>query len=160
MFYVLTDGDDNVVRYPYTLTDLKRDNPGTSFTKTVGNETAAAFNCFLVTPTDPPAYDHTVNLERTAALQSTEWVEQWFTTPATSEEIAQRISNEEELVRSQRNRLLLATDWTQTNDSPANEAAWAAYRQDLREVTKQPGFPFDISWPVAPDDYSAEEYFL
>ena len=150
MFYVLTDGDDNVVRYPYTLTDLKRDNPGTSFTKTVGNEAAAAFNCFPVTPTEPPAYDHTVNLERTAVLQSTEWVEQWISTPATPEEIQERTDNEANAVRQERDRLLEESDWTQLPDTPVDPAAWTTYRQDLRNVPQEAGFPWNVTWPTPP----------
>ena len=54
-------------------------------------------------------------------------------------------------MRSQRNRMLAECDWTQLSDSPeANKAAWATYRQALRDITKQAGFPWDIEWPVSP----------
>ncbi|NLK39465.1 MAG: hypothetical protein GX303_04360, partial [Clostridiales bacterium] len=55
--------------------------------------------------------------------------------------------------RDKRNRLLAECDWTQTVDSPlSNEqkAAWATYRQALRDVPEQPGFPYDIKWPERP----------
>jgi hypothetical protein len=55
------------------------------------------------------------------------------------------------IVRDKRNRLLLASDWTQLPDVPiATKEAWAAYRQALRDVTLQPD-PFAITWPVAPN---------
>jgi hypothetical protein len=38
-----------------------------------------------------------------------------------------------ERMRLQRDRLLAASDWTQTADAPVNKAAWAAYRQALRD---------------------------
>jgi hypothetical protein len=38
-----------------------------------------------------------------------------------------------ERMRIQRNRLLAVSDWTQTADAPVNKAAWAAYRQALRD---------------------------
>lgn len=53
-------------------------------------------------------------------------------------------------VRDQRNQKLAECDWTQLADSTANKAAWATYRQALRDVTAQAGFPWDIEWPVAP----------
>lgn len=53
-------------------------------------------------------------------------------------------------VRADRNQRLAQSDWTQVADVPVNKAAWAAYRQDLRDVTLQPGFPFNVNWPVAP----------
>ena len=56
----------------------------------------------------------------------------------------------ENLVRQKRNRLLSDCDWTQLSDAPVDQSAWAAYRQALRDVTKQEGFPENVSWPVAP----------
>lgn len=54
------------------------------------------------------------------------------------------------VVRSQRNALLSASDWTQLPDIPAStRAAWAPYRQALRDITEQAD-PFNIVWPVAP----------
>jgi Phage tail assembly chaperone protein len=34
-------------------------------------------------------------------------------------------------------------------DAPVNKAAWATYRQALRDVTAQTGFPWTVEWPVA-----------
>lgn len=59
---------------------------------------------------------------------------------------AQQVAN----VRSTRNARLAACDWTQVADSPVDKAAWATYRQELRDITSQPGFPWEITWPVAP----------
>jgi len=52
--------------------------------------------------------------------------------------------------RSQRDTLLTQTDWTQVADAPVDKAAWAAYRQALRDVPQQIGFPTTITWPVKP----------
>lgn len=54
-----------------------------------------------------------------------------------------------ELVRKQRNVKLAASDWTQLPDAPVDAAAWAEYRQALRDVTDQAD-PFNIVWPTAP----------
>lgn len=54
-------------------------------------------------------------------------------------------------VRQQRGDLLTATDWTQVPDSPqASDPAWKVYRQALRDLPKQAGFPTTVMWPVAP----------
>lgn len=58
-------------------------------------------------------------------------------------------------VRRERDERLAQCDWTDTASAPARlgpEAygAWQAYRQALRDITGQPGFPVDITWPVAP----------
>ena len=56
----------------------------------------------------------------------------------------------EEDARSHRDALLAASDWTQVADAPVDQAAWATYRQELRDITAQDGFPESIDWPAAP----------
>jgi len=53
-------------------------------------------------------------------------------------------------VRAERSVKLAETDWTQIADSTANKEAWATYRQALRDVPAQEGFPWTIIWPVQP----------
>lgn len=53
-------------------------------------------------------------------------------------------------VKTQRNKLLAACDWTQLPDVAWTTAeAWAGYRQALRDITTQAD-PFNIVWPTAP----------
>ena len=52
--------------------------------------------------------------------------------------------------RNKRNALLTASDWTQVADAPVDQTAWATYRQALRDITVQAGFPENIDWPVSP----------
>ena len=57
--------------------------------------------------------------------------------------------------RTERNKLLTDSDWTQMNDSPlTNEAktSWATYRQELRDISDLDAWPnlADEDWPVAP----------
>jgi len=54
-------------------------------------------------------------------------------------------------VRSERNAKLVSTDWTQTVDAPqATKDKYATYRQTLRDVPAQSGFPNTVVWPDAP----------
>jgi hypothetical protein len=53
-------------------------------------------------------------------------------------------------VRASRNQLLSACDWTQLADSPVDKTAWANYRQALRDVSSQSGFPWTVQWPSVP----------
>ncbi len=55
-------------------------------------------------------------------------------------------------VRAERNARLTASDWTQVADAPVDQAAWASYRQALRDITEQPGFPLDVTWPTMPEN--------
>lgn len=54
-------------------------------------------------------------------------------------------------VRKERNKLLSETDWTQIADAPVDKAVWAVYRQTLRDVPTQEGFPHNIDWPIKPE---------
>jgi len=54
-------------------------------------------------------------------------------------------------IRNERNKKLSESDWTQVADSPVDKAAWATYRQALRDVPAQSGFPWDVAWPTQPE---------
>ena len=62
------------------------------------------------------------------------------------------VSDEEaaQQVRSRRDSLLTQSDWTQVADALVDQAAWATYRQALRDIPSQAGFPNEVTWPVAP----------
>jgi hypothetical protein len=53
-------------------------------------------------------------------------------------------------IRSERDGLLTASDWTQVADAPVDKAAWATYRQALRDIPQQEGFPATVVWPSQP----------
>lgn len=55
------------------------------------------------------------------------------------------------IARRERDVRLAACDWTQARDVPdALSAKWQPYRQALRDISKQAGFPAVIDWPEAP----------
>lgn len=55
-------------------------------------------------------------------------------------------------VRAERNDKLADTDWTQAKDIPDNiSSVWATYRQALRDVPAQAGFPWTVQWPTQPE---------
>lgn len=79
-----------------------------------------------------------------------------------SELLAQELANQAEWtagadarkaaeVRAERNTKLVATDWTQVVDAPQTiKDVYITYRQALRNVPAQTGFPWVIDWPVQP----------
>lgn len=56
-----------------------------------------------------------------------------------------------EQVRAFRDMRLKDSDWTQVADAPVDKAAWAEYRQALRDVPNQSGFPATVNWPPIPE---------
>jgi len=75
------------------------------------------------------------------------------TTTAAEQEVAYKASKDTEQaksVRASRDEKLKDCDWTQVADAPVDKAVWATYRQALRDVTAQSGFPWTITWPDKP----------
>ena len=64
---------------------------------------------------------------------------------------AQKDAEQAKSVRDDRNKRLTESDWTQVADAPVDQAAWATYRQALRDVPSQAGFPWDVQWPTQPE---------
>jgi len=63
---------------------------------------------------------------------------------------AQKDAEQGKNVRQTRNEKLKDCDWTQLADSTADKQAWATYRQALRDVPAQAGFPWNVQWPDQP----------
>ena len=53
-------------------------------------------------------------------------------------------------IRTERDTKLTESDWTQVADAPVDQTAWATYRQALRDIPEQAGFPTEVNWPTAP----------
>jgi len=157
MLVKTTDGQ--VEQFPYTLGDLRRDNPQTSFPKKIGDAILASYGIFHVMPGAQPEYDNlvqvlvrdpephnnetAVNEETGETYKTGRWV------------IGYTVENKpqdqaEDAVRNKRDLLLSDTDWMALSDNTVTPA-WASYRQALRDVTAQEGFPFSVDWPAKPE---------
>lgn len=78
----------------------------------------------------------------------------WYTKYSVAEMDADAITAKDtaqaKAMREQRGEKLKDSDWTQVADAPVDKAVWATYRQALRDITAQSGFPWTITWPDAP----------
>ncbi len=54
------------------------------------------------------------------------------------------------LFRSLRDGRLDESDWTQVPDAPVDQAAWATYRQQLRDLPANTDDPANPVWPLQP----------
>jgi len=146
--------ENNAVKqYPYSVGDLKRANPNTSFPSTVSDESLAAYGVQRVfNATQPTLTDTQVLVEGTPVFSTEDqrWTQVWSVRNMTQDEIDSRNAAQAASVRAERNSKLVESDWTQVADSTADKSVWATYRQALRDVTAQTGFPWTITWPDAP----------
>lgn len=78
------------------------------------------------------------------------WLWKWSISEMSDEAKAAKDAEQAKNIRSDRDKRLSDTDWTQVADAPVDKAVWATYRQALRDVPAQAGFPYDITWPSKP----------
>ena len=141
--------------YPVSRNEIISLYPNTSFPRQF--EQADGFD--WVAATEPPAIDQVSQYveEGTPVNENGVWKQTWVVRSFTAEAIAERqktaVDNQAAEVRYERNAKLAQSDWTQLSDSPsASQFAWAEYRQKLRDVPAQAGFPWTVTWPVKPGE--------
>ena len=133
--------------YPvkYTLGQLRRDNPQSSFPKVIPDEILASYDVYPCTRLERPAYDHLTEQCFDAGFEQDvegNWVQGYSVEPV-EQEVAERN------IREHRDDLLQETDWMALSDVTMTEEM-TAYRQALRDIPAQAGFPNTVTWPVAP----------
>jgi hypothetical protein len=154
--------NQNVVTFPYDYDTLVRHNPSTRFTAEeltamyVGTEANLAGNQLVrVVVADAPQYDEATQIavrNNQPSLVGGTWTIGWIVQELTQSEKDQKLAAKIASVRSQRNQKLKDSDWSQGKDIPdAVSTPWATYRQALRDVPQQSGFPWDVTWPTQPE---------
>lgn len=104
---------------------------------------------FSQTP-EPPKY-HKVTEGTPVKDKAGIYRQKWDIVEMSPEEKLEADAEQEKIVRDERNFRLLMSDWTQLADSPVDGSLWLAYRQELRDVSLQQGFPWDVEWPLEPE---------
>jgi hypothetical protein len=128
----------------YSIAQFKKDNPNLSIPANPSNDFLQRFSIFpyIIVAAQEDINFHTIS-DKEFIYEDNMWKLIKQATPISQDQA-------EEVARAIRTKLLSATDWTQVNDSKVNVEAWAAYRQELRDVTSQSGFPYNILWPTEP----------
>jgi hypothetical protein len=154
MFALIQDGA--VKQYPYSLYNIKLANPNTSFPSAVSDATMAEYGAMRVYFSTQPELTDTQVLEEDTPVFSNEdqrWTQVLRVRDMTAEEVTSRNDAQAAQVRAQRDAKLAETDWIVTKNLELNAnipGAWEVYRQALRDVPTQAGFPWTITWPVQP----------
>jgi len=147
-----------VEQFPYTLGDLRRDNPQTSFPKKIGDAILASYGIYHVMPETQPEHDPLVqSLVRDPEPHNNETAvdEETGETYKTGRwvigyTVANKPQDEaEQAIRSKRDQLLAETDWMALSDVTMS-TEMQSYRQALRDITGQAGFPYSVTWPTKP----------
>ena len=158
MNYILATGS-TVIEYPYSIEKLRSDNPETSFPSVMSEEDLSNWGVYPVDEEDAPAFNEaTEQLEQTAPIFSNGvWSAGWIVAEASAEEQAKRTADKGRWVDQNIQSALKSSDYTQLSDYPGTEArksAFMAWRQELRNIPLQSGYPWSIAWPVPPEKRS------
>ena len=144
----------STIIYPYSVQNLKNENPNTSFPTIISDSLLESFNIYQVEVRNS-GYDNDDSkdvTEITPTLSGSVYIQTYSVTDADTETINKRKEIKWSEIRSTRNTLLTESDWTQFQDSPITGSVlidWQTYRQSLRDVTNQSD-PYNISWPNKP----------
>lgn len=124
---------------PYSLAAFRADNKHTVYGVTIANRHLNAQDVYRVrTLPMPSEVGKKAVAQGLPTLVGAEWVLDW-----------DLVSLSEDEARALRDELLASTDWTANSDVTMTEEM-TAYRQALRDIPAQAGFPNTVTWPVAP----------
>ena len=141
---------NTVEQYPYSVGLLRKDNPNTSFPKKPSVSDMAAFGVHPVTEVTPSLGEGQKLVKTwTPTLSGSDWVLAHEAVDLTVEEVAAATAVVAANVREARDKLIKATDFYALSDVVMT-TEMTAYRQALRAVPEQVGFPNEITWPTAP----------
>jgi hypothetical protein len=135
-----------------TESQFRNDNRNTSFPQQLTAEIIDSFGYDPVLEgpqaTTVPPYQYS---QRDGVVEvNGQWFTHYIAAEPDEEGKAQMDADRARAVRTDRNQRLADCDWTQLPDAPVDAQVWAAYRRELRDVTAQAGFPWDVQWPEEP----------
>lgn len=135
--------------------EFRSRNKGTSFPKVWTPELVEELGLDPVFETPAPE----VTLYQTAFKDGVEqdakgkWVWKWAVSEMDDEAKAAKDAEAAKAVRAKRDALIAETDWIVIKNLELNQnvpGIWEVYRQNLRDVPSQAGFPHNVTWPVKP----------
>lgn len=150
MFIYINENDEKT--WPVGLGELKRICPDTSFPFPFPPEGIPEMGVYPLNLEPQPEFDYWTEEINTQepVYENNKWVIKWVKTSLSTEKLQEKRELKELNIRTQRTNKLIESDWTQLPDSSVDSNAWAVYRQALRDITAQDGFPDQITWPTEP----------
>jgi hypothetical protein len=149
MWYVQAQGD-TFIRHIFDVEPTQWDADNYCYARRLTDEQVEHFGVHKKQIVTPPYHEPaTQSLEEgPAVLIDGVWTQNYIVSDLSADASAAKVGAQWTVIRAERNKLLAASDWTQLSDASADAAAWATYRQALRDITTQAN-PFNIVWPEA-----------
>ncbi len=149
MMIKVTDGQIT----PYSVGRLRRDNPNTSFPKSISTATLASYDVYKVAVDSRPDYNEATQklVLDDVVFDGTNATQSWSVVSLDADELADKAARTAEAKRRERDTLIGETDWWASSDLTMT-AEQTAYRQALRDVTSHANWPHldEADWPTKP----------
>ena len=136
--------------------EFRRRHKNTSFSRLLDEKLLDAFDTDVVfegpQKQGPPPYSVTYRdgVEKIG--------DKWYTKYSIRQQDKSPIDKQqEENIRQRRDNLMKQSDWRAVSDREL-EPEWKEYRQALRDITQQEGFPHDVKWPTDPDGNGGDHH--
>ena len=157
MAYLLSDGATTVLSYPYTLGELRRDNPSVSFPASPSNALLAEYNMFFVAEVPAPSFnflEQDLNEDTPVTDDGgLSWAQNWVVTDVDAAVIASRTAGAEQSAQNQATRLLQDAEQYYFDAMVAGHgftAEMSAYITALSDPSSLPNYPLVSAWPTLP----------
>ena len=128
-------------------------HPNTSMPQLLTEATLKSFDAEVVfegPQAQPTRYQ--VAYRNGVELVDGKWYTKYSVSDMTAEAKTALDASQAKSMRNQRDRLIAETDWTQGKDiADSVSAKYTTYRQALRNVPTQSGFPWTVQWPTKPE---------
>tara|TARA_R110000868_G_scaffold294200_1_gene554851 strand:+ start:5449 stop:5895 length:447 start_codon:yes stop_codon:yes gene_type:complete len=148
MYVKVTDGNGE----RYSVSQLRKDQPNTSFPANPSDELLANFNVYPLVEANPNVGANQKKVHSwTPELIDSVWTLNHQAVDMSVSEIAARDAVTAANVREARDKLLAEVDWTGASDLTMS-SDMTAYRQALRDIPAHEDFPnlADSDWPTKP----------
>lgn len=153
---LLIQVENNIpVGRPVTVQNFKLLNPKVSFPKALTPDAVEPYGFGVYRKSSKPdlsLYEKAIEAAPQKASDGV-WEQVWQVVTMTDAEASERDDKEANIVRSRRDGLLQETDWIVIKSYERGQnipAEWELYRQALRDITAQAGFPYEVTWPTKP----------
>ena len=134
----------------YSLDNLKESNPQISFPSEISDSTLSEYSVYKYTIGNIPSYDPLTETLIEGYFEKDE--NDKYHKPYVVRKLS--LEDASNNIRNSRNKLLANSDWLvikRVETSTPLSANWEKYRQELRDITSQDGFPYAVIWPIQPE---------
>lgn len=135
---------------PYSLFQLRKDNPNTSFPKSIPLEIVESYDVYECKQGPRPQYDFLTETIQSSGIlfENGEYIQKWQVSQLDQSTAEANIRNKRDSLIEEDIDKINGIWWEQMDDTKKQE--WRDYRQNLLDIPQQTGFPYNVNWPNKP----------